>query len=106
MNVRPFRDCLLVHRVAEEQTRDAAIDVSGVDEDEAQQGSVLAVAGVRAAHGKTKVVPEVKVGDQILFGKHSGTEIRIDGQAVLVVREDQVLAILAQPLLLDLEERG
>lgn len=95
MNVRPFRDCLLVHRVAEGPTREAAIPPPSVEEEPAQQGNVLAVAGVHAASGKTKVLPEVKVGDRILFGRHSGTEIRIDGQAVLVVREDQVLAILA-----------
>jgi chaperonin GroES len=95
MNVRPFRDCLLVHHVEDTQAADHVIDVPAASEDETQQGEVLAVGRGKPPSGATKVALAIKVGDKILFGRHPRTEIQIDGQAVLVVREDQVLAVLA-----------
>jgi chaperonin GroES len=59
------------------------------------EGKVLAVGNGKILENGTKVALDVKVGDKILFGKYSGTEIKIDGEEVLIVREDEVLAILA-----------
>ncbi len=95
MNVRPFRDCLLVHRLDEEQAADRVIDAPGVSQEEPQKGKVLAVGRSNAPNGGTRVALAIKVGDNILFGRQPRTEISIDGRAVLVVREDQVLAVLA-----------
>jgi co-chaperonin GroES (HSP10)/uncharacterized protein YjbJ (UPF0337 family) len=95
MNVRPFRAYLLVHRLsAEEGTPDAVVAVPGVSADKTREGEVLAVAGGKGANADPRVM--VEVGDRILFERRSGTEIRIDGQAVLVVRENGVLAIVPQ----------
>jgi chaperonin GroES len=98
MNVRPFRGCLLVHRLDQEQTADHAIDAPGVSEDEPQKGTVLAVGRGNALNGGTRVALAIKVGDSILFGRQPRTEFHIDGQTVLVVREDQVLAVLGETL--------
>jgi chaperonin GroES len=95
MNVRPFRDCLLVHRFEDTHPADDVIDVPGASEEETQQGKVLAVGRGKPPSDGTRVPLAIKVGDKILFGRHPRTEIHIDGQAVLVVREDHVLAVLA-----------
>jgi chaperonin GroES len=97
MNVRPFRDCLLVHRLEDAPPADHVIDAAAAvaSEEETQQGEVLAVGRGKPPSDATKVPLAIKVGDKILFGRHPRTEIHIDGQAVLVVREDQVLAVLA-----------
>ena len=59
------------------------------------EGKVLAVGNGKILENGTKVALDVKVGDKILFGKYSGTDIKIDGEEVLIVREDEVLAVLA-----------
>jgi chaperonin GroES len=94
MNVRPFRDCLLVHSLDEKRTADDVIEVPGASEEEPQKGKVLAVGPGNGQNGGTSVAFAIKVGDNILFGRQPRTEIHIDGQSVLVVREDQVLAVL------------
>ena len=94
MNVRPFRNCLLVHGLDQERTADHVIEVPGVSEEEPQQGRVLAVGPGNGRSGGTSVAVAIKVGDDILFGRQPRTEFRIDGQSVLVVREDEVLAVL------------
>jgi chaperonin GroES len=93
MNVRPFRDCLLVRRIEETKPKGsiAAPDPTGSGR---QEGKVLAVGNANALDGGRAVPLTVKVGDNIVFGRCSGNEIRIDGEAVLVVRGDQVLAVL------------
>jgi chaperonin GroES len=91
VNVRPFRGCLLVRRI-DEKSADG-IAVPGTSDGKCEAGKVLAVGPGHAAAAVPRAVSEIKVGDRIVFGGSS--EIRIDGQAVLVVREDQVLAVLA-----------
>jgi chaperonin GroES len=94
MNVRPFRDCLLVHSLDEKRTADHVIEVPGVLEEEPRPGKVLAVGPGNGPNGGTSVALAIRVGDDILFGRQPRTEFRIDGQTVLVVRKDQVLAVL------------
>jgi co-chaperonin GroES (HSP10) len=93
VNVRPFRGCLLVRRIDDKETAAGGSAVPRAAEGECEAGKVLAVGPGHAAGGVPRAVSEIKVGDRIVFGGSS--EIRIDGQAVLVVREDQVLAVLA-----------
>lgn len=94
MNVRPFRDCLLVHSLDEKRTADHVIEVPGVLAEEPQQGKVLAVGPGNGPNGGTSVALAIRVGDDILFGRQPRTGFRIDGQTVLIVRKDQVLAVL------------
>jgi chaperonin GroES len=95
MNVRPLHDRLLVSRTEEKETAQGGIIIPDTAREKPQQGQVLAVGNGRILEGGTTLALDVKVGDRILFGKYTGTEVRIDGKDVLVMREDEVLAVLA-----------
>jgi len=95
MKVRPLHDRLLVRRIEEKETAKGGIIIPDSAKEKPQEGEVLAVGNGKILENGTKVALDVKVGDKILFGKYSGTEIKIDGEDVLVLREDEVLAVLA-----------
>ena len=95
MKVRPLHDRLLVRRIEEKETAKGGIIIPDTAKEKPQEGEVLAVGSGKVLDNGTKVVLDVKVGDKILFGKYSGTDIKIDGEEVLIVREDEVLAVLA-----------
>ena len=95
MKVRPLHDRLLVRRVEETETARGGIIIPDTAKEKPQEGKVLAVGNGKILENGTKVALDVKVGDKILFGKYSGTEIKIDGEDVLILREDEVLAVLA-----------
>jgi chaperonin GroES len=94
MKVRPLHDRLLVRRLEEKETARGGIIIPDTAKEKPMKGKVLAVGNGRVLENGKKLPLDVKVGDQILFGKYSGTEIKIDGEEVLIVREDEVLAIL------------
>ena len=95
MKVRPLHDRLVVRRIEEKETAKGGIIIPDTAKEKPQEGSVLAVGNGKILENGTKVAMDVKVGDKILFGKYSGTEIKIDGEDVLILREDEVLAVLA-----------
>jgi chaperonin GroES len=95
LNVRPLHDRILVRRVEETETAKGGIIIPDTAKEKPQEGKVLAVGNGKILDNGKTIALEVKVGDKILFGKYSGTEIKIDGEEVLIVREDEVLAILA-----------
>ena len=95
MKVRPLHDRLVVRRVEEKETAKGGIIIPDTAKEKPQEGEVLAAGNGKVLENGTKVALDVKVGDKILFGKYSGTDIRIDGEDVLILREDEVLAILA-----------
>ena len=95
MKVRPLHDRLVVRRVEEKETAKGGIIIPDTAKEKPQEGAVLAVGNGKVLENGTKVALDVKVGDKILFGKYSGTDIRIDGEDVLILREDEVLAVLA-----------
>jgi chaperonin GroES len=94
MKVRPLHDRLLVRRLEEKETARGGIIIPDTAKEKPMEGKVLAVGNGRVLDSGKRLPVEVKVGDTILFGKYSGTEIKIDGEEVLVVREDEVLAIV------------
>ncbi len=94
MKVRPLHDRLLVRRLEEKETAKGGIIIPDTAREKPMEGRVMAVGNGKILDNGTKVALDVKVGDRILFGKYSGTEIKIDGEEVLVVREDEVLAIM------------
>ena len=94
MNVRPLHDRLLVRRVEEKETVKGGIIIPDTAKEKPQEGQVLAVGNGKILENGTKLPLDVKVGDKILFGKYSGTDIKIDGEEVLILREDEVLAIV------------
>jgi chaperonin GroES len=94
MNVRPLHDRLLVRRIEEKETAKGGIIIPDTAKEKPQEGEVLAVGNGKILDNGTKVALDVKVGDKILFGKYSGTDIKIDGEEVLILREDEVLAVI------------
>ena len=92
--VRPLHDRLLVRRLEEKETARGGIIIPDTAREKPMEGKVLAVGNGRVLENGKKLALDVKVGDTILFGKYSGTEIKIDGEEVLMVREDEVLAIV------------
>ena len=95
MKVRPLHDRLVVRRVEEKETAKGGIIIPDTAKEKPQEGEVLAAGNGKILENGTKVALDVKVGDKILFGKYSGTDIRIDGEDVLILREEEVLAVLA-----------
>ena len=93
--LRPLHDRILVKRLAEGDEKHGSIIIPDSAKEKPQEGEVLAVGNGKILENGTKVALDVKKGDKILFGKYSGTEIKIDGEDVLILREDEVLAVLA-----------
>ncbi len=94
MKVRPLHDRLLVKRIEEKETVKGGIIIPDSAKEKPQEGEVIA-----AGHGKKtedgKVIPlDVKAGDRILFGKYSGTEIKIEDEEYLILREEEVLGVI------------
>jgi chaperonin GroES len=94
MKVRPLHDRLLVRRIDKEETAKGGIIIPDTAKEKPQEGEVLAAGNGKILENGTKVPLDVKAGDKILFGKYSGTEIKIDDEEVLILREDEVLAVL------------
>lgn len=94
MNIRPLYDRIVVKRIEEQETKVGGLFIPDSAKEKPQEGEVVAVGkGKRLEDGK--VVPlDVQKGDRILFGKYSGSEIRIDGEELLIMREDEVLGVL------------
>ena len=95
MKVKPLHDRLVVRRIEEKETAKGGIIIPDTAKEKPQEGEVLAVGNGKILENGTKVALDVKVGDKILFGKYSGTDITIEGEDVLILREDEVLAVLA-----------
>ena len=94
MKVRPLHDRLVVRRIEEKETVKGGIIIPDSAKEKPQEGEVLAIGNGKLLENGTKVALDVKVGDRILFGKYTGTDIEIDGKEVLILREDEVLAVL------------
>ena len=94
MNVRPLHDRLIIKRVEEKETVKGGIIIPDTAKEKPQEGEVIAAGNGKVLENGTKVAMDVKAGDRVLFGKYSGTDIKIDGQEYLILREDEVLAIL------------
>jgi chaperonin GroES len=94
MNVRPLHDRVLIRRIEEKETVKGGIIIPDTAKEKPQEGEVVAVGNGKVLENGTKIALEVKKGDKILFGKYSGTDIKVDGHEYLILREDEVLAIV------------
>lgn len=94
MNIRPLHDRVIVERVEEETKTAGGLFIPDSAKEKPQKGVIIAAGkGKKTEDGK--VLPlDVKVGDQVLFGKYSGTEIKLDGKEYLMMREDEILAVI------------
>ncbi len=94
MNIRPLHDRVIVKRVEEETTTPGGIVLPGSAAEKPSQGKVLAVGTGKLLDNGTVRALEVKVGDKVLFGKYSGNEVKVDGEDLIVMREEDIMGIL------------
>jgi chaperonin GroES len=93
--LRPLHDRLVVRRIEPGETAKGGIIIPDTAREKPQEAEVLAVGSGKTLENGTKVPLDVKSGDRILFGKYSGSEIEIGGEEVLILREEDVLAVMA-----------
>jgi len=96
MNLRPLHDRILVRRLEEQETMRGGIIIPDSAKEKPQQAEVMAVGKGKLLEDGQRAAPDVKAGDRILFGKYSGADVRIDGQEYLILREDEILGVLAK----------
>ena len=94
MSVRPLHDRIIVQRIDEGEQKVGGIIIPDSAKEKPQQGKVKAVGAGKVKDDGKRIALDVKEGDTILFGKYSGQEIKIEGEEFLIMREDEVLAIL------------
>jgi len=94
MNIRPLHDRVIVKRLEEETTTAGGIVLPGSAAEKPSQGMVLAVGtGKQLDNGQVRAL-EVKVGDKVLFGKYAGNEVKVDGEDLIVMREEDIMGIV------------
>jgi len=96
MKVRPLHDRLIVKRLEEEEKTKGGIIIPDTAKEKPVEGKVIAVGDGRIKEDGTKIPMEAKKGDRILFAKYAGTEVKIDGEEHLIMKEDDVIAIIEQ----------
>jgi len=94
MKLRPLHDRILVQRVEEEETTKGGIIIPDSAKEKPAEGKVISVGNGKKDDSGNIIPLEIKMGDKILFGKYSGTEVKIDGEEYLIMREDDVLGII------------
>jgi chaperonin GroES len=92
--IRPLQDRVLVKRIEEQEKTKGGILIPDTAKEKPMEGEVIAVGNGKILENGSKVSPEVKKGDRILFGKYAGTEVKIDGTEHLILREDDILGVL------------
>jgi chaperonin GroES len=94
MKIKPLNDRIIVKRVEEEQKTAGGIIIPDTAKEKPQEGIVIAAGPGKSDDGGKRITLEVKEGDRILFSKYAGTEIKIDGEEHIFMREDEILGIL------------
>ncbi|MBW1668025.1 MAG: co-chaperone GroES [Deltaproteobacteria bacterium] len=94
MKIRPLNDRVLVLRIEEEEKTSGGIIIPDTAKEKPQEGKVIAVGSGKMSENGGRLPLDVKAGDRVLFGKYAGNEIKIDGVEHLIMREDDILAII------------
>jgi chaperonin GroES len=94
MKLKPLQDRILVQRIEEEKTTKGGIIIPDTAKEKPAEGKVVAVGNGKVGEDGKRIALEIKKGDRILFGKYSGTEVKIEGEEYLILREDDVLCII------------
>jgi chaperonin GroES len=94
MKIRPLQDRVIVKRIEEEEKTKGGIIIPDTAKEKATEGLVVAVGKGKTTEDGKLIKPDVKAGDRILFGKYAGTEVKIDGEERLIMREDDILGII------------
>jgi chaperonin GroES len=94
MNITPLSDRVLVQRIEQTESKKGGIIIPDTAKEKPQEGKVVAVGPGRLTEDGKRVAPEVKKGQKVLIGKYSGTEVKIDGDDFVILREDDILGIV------------
>ena len=94
MNVRPLHDRIIVRRIEEGEQKVGGIIIPDTAKEKPQQGTVIAAGNGKVNDDRKRIPLDVKAGDRILFGKYAGQEIKLDGEEYLIMKEDDVLAVI------------
>ena len=94
MNIRPLHDRIVVRRLDEERTSAGGIVIPDSATEKPMTGEVLAVGNGKRQDNGERLTPDVSVGDKVMFGKYSGTEVKVEGEEVLVMREDDIMGVI------------
>jgi chaperonin GroES len=94
MKIRPLGDRILVKRIKEEEKTKGGIIIPDTAKEKPQEGQVVAVGKGKTTEDGKLLPPDVKAGDKILFGKYSGSEVKLEGEEHLILREDDILGVL------------
>ena len=96
LKIKPLHDRVVIKRIEQEEVRKGGIIIPDTAKEKPQQGEVVAVGPGRIDNKGNRIEMSVKVGDKVIFGKYAGTEVKIDGEEYLIMREDDILAVLEQ----------
>ena len=96
MNLRPLHDRILVRRLEEQEAMRGGIIIPDSAKEKPKQAEVVAVGSGKLLEDGQRAAPDVQTGDRILFGKYSGSDITIEGQEYLILREDEILGVLGK----------
>ena len=94
-NIKPLQDRVIVKRIEEGEQVRGGIIIPDSAKEKPQEGEVIAVGEGKKLDNGERIPPDVKEGDRVLFGKYSGTEVKIDGEDYLIIKESEILAILS-----------
>jgi chaperonin GroES len=94
VNIRPLNDRIIVRRLEEQEQMRGGLYIPDTAKEKPQEGEVLAVGNGKLLDNGQRIAIDLKAGDKILFGKYSGTEIKLDGNEYLILREDDVLGVV------------
>ena len=94
MNIRPLHDRVVVKRMEEERTSAGGIVIPDSATEKPSRGEIMAVGNGKVADNGDIRALDVKVGDTVLFGKYAGTEVKVEGQEVLIMREDDIMGVI------------
>lgn len=94
MNIRPLHDRVVIKRLEASENKQGSIYIPDSAKEKPQQGEVVAVGGGKLDEKGHRVPMEVKAGDRILFGKYSGSEIKVSGEEYVIFREDEILGVI------------
>jgi len=94
MNIRPLHDRVIVRRTEEEKTTASGLIIPDSATEKPSEGEIVSVGNGRTNDNGDVLALDVKVGDKVLFGQYAGTEIKVDGETLLVMREDDIVAVV------------
>ena len=95
-SIRPLNDRIIVKRIEEQEQMRGGLYIPDTAKEKPQEGEVLAVGNGKLLENGTRIAIDLKVGDRVLFGKYAGTEVKLDGEELLILREDDVLGVVEE----------